>query len=59
MPLSQAAIEEFRVIWREEFGEDLSEADAEARARAFLKLVYTLSRRPQRASTADLWTTRP
>jgi len=39
MKLTHDDIEEFKQIYRDEFGEELSDADAEARARQLLSLV--------------------
>jgi hypothetical protein len=56
MRLNAEAIREFKAIWRDEYGEELSDADAEAHALRLLRLFAALlrpiphphGRRPQR-----------
>ena len=40
--LSPEAIEEFRLIWKEEFGEEISHEDAEIRGKELIRLFVRL-----------------
>jgi hypothetical protein len=44
MRLSAAAIQEFKAIWRDEYGEELSDAEAETHALRLLRLFALLVR---------------
>jgi hypothetical protein len=53
MRLSAKAIQEFREICRDEFGVDLTEAEAEERALAVLDLYWLVFVEPASGSTAS------
>ena len=51
MKLTKVDIEEFRTIYRQEFGEELSDADAERRSRQllmFYDVIYQILLKDQR-----------
>lgn len=50
MQLSPTAIQEFKIIYREEFGEDLSDAEAEEMALRVLRLFWILLQPPSEAA---------
>lgn len=43
MKLSRAAIEEFKTIYAEQFGDSISDGEAEEMALRFLRLIHLLS----------------
>lgn len=51
MSLPDQAIKEFQDIWREEFNEDISIAEARQRAEEFLRLIVLIMRRAGLGST--------
>jgi hypothetical protein len=48
MPLNDEDINEFMRLYKEEFGEEISFADAKARANELLALLLVLEEQPQK-----------
>ena len=46
MLLSQKAIQEFKEVYKKEYGEELSDKEAEIMAQKFMEFVFMLSHSP-------------